>query len=277
MLRAPNHLGDGVMALPVAKALAKLGDLTILGPRWAPELYQGLNATFMAPEARPKAEMAIILPPSFSSAWRLRHIPSRFGVSGQGRRMLLTACHDPSPSAHRCQTYAAVAALAQVHAQGPPSLDWALPAGLLPKGHLALAPLSPSGVPVMWAGFEALGREYPDPVVYLGPGEHWPAQPTWPRMQEKSLMLVAAELRRARVLVVNDSGYSHFARALGVPTVVVHGSTVPSKTGAIGSLPVLRDPPPPCAPCYAKACAVPGVPCLDITVEQVQAALDGAQ
>lgn len=265
------------MALPVAQALAKLGDLIILGPGWAKELYQGLNARFMEPGARPKAEMAIILPPSFSSAWRLRHIPARFGVSGQGRRMLLTAFHDVSPTAHRTHTYAAVAALAQVQAQGPPRLDWSLPQGQLPRGHLALAPLSPSGVPVMWKGFEALGLKLPGPVVYLGPGEKWPAQPSWPRMQERSLLLVAAELRRARVLVVNDSGYSHFARALGVPTIVVHGSTVPGKTGAIGSVPVIREQRPPCAPCYAKRCDVAGVPCLDISVEQVQAALEAAQ
>ena len=96
-------------------------------------------------------------------------------------------------------------------------------------------------------------------------------------MQERSLVRVAAELRRARVLVVNDSGFSHFARALGVPTVVVHGSTAPSMTGAIGSVPVLRGQRPACAPCYAKRCNVPGVPCLDISVEQVQSALESAQ
>lgn len=261
------------MALPVAQALAKLGELTILGPGWAPELYQGLNATFLAPDARPKGDLAIILPPSFSSAWRLRHIPARFGVSGQGRRMLLSDCHDPNPAVHRTQTYAAVAALAQVKAEGSPRLDWTLEEGSLPKGHLALAPLSPSGAPVMWSGFAGLGLEEADPVVYLGPGERWPEQPTWPRMQARSLMAVAAELRRARALVVNDSGYSHLARALGVPTVVVHGSTVPNKTGAIGSHSVLRDQRPPCAPCYAKRCTVPGVPCLDISVERVRAAL----
>ncbi|MFT5586595.1 MAG: hypothetical protein ACI9VR_004194 [Cognaticolwellia sp.] len=266
------------MSLPVAQALSKAvanrGELLILGPRWAPELYQGLNATFLAPDARPQGTMAVILPPSFSSAWRLRHIPQRFGVSGQGRRLLLTACYEPTPGMHRTETYAAVAALAQIQVSGPPQLDWVLPKGQLPLGHLAIAPLSPSGAPVMWKRFEALGLQSPVPVaVYLGPGETWAPQPDWPRFQERSLVTVAAELRRARALIVNDSGYSHFARALGVPTVVVHGSTLPTRTGAMGSLPVLARERPPCAPCYAKHCEVPGVPCLDISVEQVQAAL----
>lgn len=266
------------MALPVAQALSKAvagkGELVILGPRWAPELYQGLNASFLPPDAQPQGSMAVILPPSFSSAWRLRHIPLRFGVSGQGRRLLLSACHTPASGEHRTQTYALIAALARVQVSGPPRLDWLLPLGRLPMGHLAIAPISPTGAPVMWQGFEALGLQNPAPVVvYLGPGETWAPQPDWPRVQQRSLVAVAAELQRAQALVVNDSGYSHLARALGVPTIVVHGSTLPQKTGALGSVPVLGRDRPPCAPCYAKHCDVPGVPCLDISVESVQKTL----
>src|SRR5690606_38407840 len=42
--RAPNHLGDGVMALPALEALARLGDLTIHAPRWGEALYRDLPA-----------------------------------------------------------------------------------------------------------------------------------------------------------------------------------------------------------------------------------------
>lgn len=267
------------MALPVAQALAaRAQELVICGPRWAPELYQGLGARFLPPKARPEGSLAVVLPPSFSSAWQLRHIPQRVGVRGQGRSLLLSDSFAPDAALHRTEIYAAVAALAGVAAQGPPRLDWDLPVGETPAGHLALAPLSPSGAPVMWPGFEALGQRERGPVVvYLGPGEHWAGGPEWPRVGHPSLVRVAAELLRARALVVNDSGYSHFARALGVPTLVVHGSTIPERTGALGSHPVLSDLPPRCAPCYAKTCAVPGVPCLAIPPERVTQTLAGME
>lgn len=77
------------------------------------------------------------------------------------------------------------------------------------------------------------------------------------------------------MLVANDSGLAHFGRAVGVPVVVVYGSTAPGRTGAAGSLAV-EGPDPGCRPCYQKRCPLPGVPCLAVGVEAVEQALERA-
>ena len=87
-----------------------------------------------------------------------------------------------------------------------------------------------------------------------------------------SLPAFAAALRRCAVFVSNDSGAAHFARACGVPTVVVHGSTTARRTGPAGAVPV-EGPDLPCRPCYRKSCPFPAIPCLDVSVASVQAAM----
>ncbi|MED5373613.1 MAG: glycosyltransferase family 9 protein [Myxococcota bacterium] len=278
VLRAPNHLGDGVMALPAVTALSKAHDrVHLLGPPWAATLYRGLGLEFHAPKARPAGDRGLTLAPSFSSAWGLRHLPERVGVQGQGRRLILTRSTPQVPGEHRSKEYARVTSLLGVECtEAPrfqPSPDDVLRA-CMPPGHLAIAPLSPSGSSVMWPGFAELAQQSDRPVVvYLGPDERWEPLPHLPRVQHRDLGLVAAELQRAHALVVNDSGLSHLARAAGVPTVVVHGSTDPLQTGAQGSLPVKPSGPPSCWPCYAKGCPKPQVHCLMQPVSQVQAAL----
>ncbi len=276
--RAPNHLGDGVMALPALTALRRACEtLIIAAPAWGEALYRDLDAAVIPRGAAPDAEVAVLFPPSFRAAWEARGVPRRVGVRADWRAALLTDVVEPAPG-HRADEYAALVGRLGLSVEGAPR--YAARAGDdhgvdVPVGHLALNPLSPSGAPVMWRGFEALVASAPGPVVvYVGPGERWDG----PGEVRAGLPLptLAASLRRSRALISNDSGVAHFARAAGVPTVVIYGSTAPARTGPAGSVAV-EGPALACRPCYKKRCPYPGVPCLEISPETVLAAARAAE
>jgi len=65
-----------------------------------------------------------------------------------------------------------------------------------------------------------------------------------------------ALLEGARLVVANDSGAPHVAASLGVPVVVIFGSTSPTWTAPLragGAVEVVRSPVK-CAPCFLKTC-----------------------
>ncbi|MGD8863633.1 MAG: glycosyltransferase family 9 protein, partial [Myxococcales bacterium] len=57
-----------------------------------------------------------------------------------------------------------------------------------------------------------------------------------------------------------DSGLSHLAGALGVPTLVIYGSTDPVLTGCVGARARNLRADFPCAPCRSRHCAYRGAP-----------------
>ncbi|MCP4805650.1 MAG: glycosyltransferase family 9 protein [Proteobacteria bacterium] len=268
-VRAPNHLGDGVMAEPTVRALAARHRVTVAAPGWGAVLYRELDVEVVPRGTVPAADAAVLLAPSFRAAWEARRIPVRVGISWDLRGWLLTESIPPGEG-HRTREYADVAALLGVDVVGEPRFEACSDeraATVAPHGHVALVPVSPSGEVVMWPGFAELQRRLGGrAVAYTGPGE------SWPDGVELPLGELAAALEHASVVVVNDSGLSHFARAVGARVIVVHGSTAPGRTGALGSEPV-EGPALDCRPCYAKRCRVGGVPCLDIPVERVEALL----
>jgi heptosyltransferase-2 len=274
--RAPNHLGDGVMALPAMHALAKVGRLVIAAPRWGPDLYRDVPARIVG-VGRVEGDAAVLFPPSFRAAWEARGVSRRIGVASDHRRWLLTDVVEPGP--HRRDTYAALAAVLGARADGSPTFSMRAddPDVDVPEGHVALVPVSPSGATVMWRGYADLAARLDRPVVfYGGPGEEAEVAEiagAHPRRVGLSLPALARALSRCAVLVGNDSGSAHFARACGVPTVVVYGSTAPERTGPAGAEAVEGSAP--CRPCYRKACPY-DLECLDIPVERVLRALAAA-
>lgn len=83
-----------------------------------------------------------------------------------------------------------------------------------------------------------------------------------------SLKTLAAVLKRARVLVTNDSGPMHIAAAVGTPAVAVFGPTDPKRTGPYGGIHRVVMAGVPCAPCFRKIC--PDAKCMSaVTVEMV--------
>src|SRR5205807_4147745 len=73
-------------------------------------------------------------------------------------------------------------------------------------------------------------------------------------MGQTTLKELIAVLRRARLLITNDSGPMHLAAAVGTPVIALFGPTDPARTGPYGvSHTVLRSGVP-CRPCFSRRC-----------------------
>ncbi len=279
-IRAPNHLGDGVLASPAVTALAAASrSCRVASPAWGEILYRASGARWVPRDTRPERdEIAVLLAPSFRVAWQARRAAERYGLATDARRFLLTTAVEPG-AGHRSEDYAAVAARLGVRVQGPPRFEpsaqererWLH----LPE-HAGLNPVSVSGVTVQWPGFAALAARVEGELrAYCGPGEEQQARGLLPGVELLAglpLGELAGALQRCRVLLSNDSGVAHFAAACGVRVVVVHGSTTAARTGTAGATAV-EGPDLPCRPCYKKSCDL-GLPCLTgVSVERVLEAL----
>lgn len=293
LIRAPDHLGDGVMALPAIARVASViqargGEVEVLAPRWGPVLYRHLPVRVLPREqvwerAR-GADLAVLLKPSFSAALRALPARRRVGLAGDGRSWLLSEAL-PVREEHRADSLVRVAEAAlSLPAEGP-----ALPAYPtseadaaelptdLPADAVLLLPGTASAETVAWRGFAQLGLS--NVIAAGGPGD----EPVLaaigcrvlPTLSLPSLALLAT---RVRAVVGNDSGLPHLAaaarRAAGLSVADVHivyASTDPARTGAPGSRawPGSR---PPCWPCYAKRCAI-GAPCRDADPAPLRRAL----
>ena len=91
-----------------------------------------------------------------------------------------------------------------------------------------------------------------------------------------SLAELAEVLARADAVVVGNTGPAHLAAAVGTPVVSVFAPTVPAVRWRPWRVAhVLLHVEVPCAGCRARACPVPGHPCLEgVEVDAVLAALD---
>jgi ADP-heptose:LPS heptosyltransferase len=88
---------------------------------------------------------------------------------------------------------------------------------------------------------------------------------------------LARLLARAAAVVVGNTGPAHLAAAVGTPVVSLFAATVPEARWRPWGVPhvLLGDQGAPCAGSRARACPLPGHPCLNqVTVEQVLDALD---
>jgi lipopolysaccharide heptosyltransferase II len=66
--------------------------------------------------------------------------------------------------------------------------------------------------------------------------------------------LLPALLRKAAVLVTNDSGPMHVAAAVGTPVVAMFGPTSPTRTGPYGDAHHVLRAGIPCSPCFSRRC-----------------------
>ncbi|MFT3786411.1 MAG: glycosyltransferase family 9 protein [Tepidisphaeraceae bacterium] len=69
-----------------------------------------------------------------------------------------------------------------------------------------------------------------------------------------SLPQLVELLRRAKLVIANDSGPMHIASAVGTPMVTVFGPTNPVRTGPYGRDDTVLRLNLPCAPCYSRKC-----------------------
>ena len=284
VIRAPDHLGDATMAIPAMRAIADLGETVVYGPRLLGGLFEALDVRSVT--VRPGTDLpaegtGVLFKPSFGAAWRWRHLPRRVGLAINGRSALLTDPVVEPAGAHRREGYAAIAAVLGAVVPGKPATPQRSAGG---RGSIiALNPWSPSET-VRWPHFRALAdrlaAELPaySVVFFAGPGEEAAVRDlagSHPVVAGLPLVEFAAALQDVALFVSNDSGAAHFADAVGVPVLMIHGSTDARRTGtgaAVSGGPIW------CGPCYRKTCFL-GRTCLeripvDVVVERARGVLD---
>ena len=304
LVRLPNWLGDVLMARPALHALRAAhprAEITACGPGallelLAPEgLWRRAEALPGAPGlvGRLRAarfDAALVLPPSFSSAWLALRSGARLrvGFAHEGRSFLLTrALRRPERGdLHLSREYLQLSASLE-------ALEVPLPllgvdagavreaatlltrAGLGERPIVILGPGAAYGPAKRWSTerFAALGRQWAArglAVLVCGAASERKicedvsaAIGTQARSLAgvTSLPVQAALCARATFTVSNDSGLAHLAAATGAPTVVVFGSTSSAWTTPLGPRVRAVQRAPVCSPCFARDCAI-GYACL---------------
>lgn len=104
------------------------------------------------------------------------------------------------------------------------------------------------------------------PIVFMGgPSERPETRAVMALMRTKAVDLTGRTpvgllpglLRRAAVLVTNDSGPMHIATAVGTPVVALFGPTDPVKTGPYGQGHIVLSNAVECRPCFRRECFRP--------------------
>jgi heptosyltransferase-2 len=235
-------------------------------------------------------DAALVLPPSFSSAWAAfrsgAHL--RVGFAQEGRSLLLTrAARRPARGdLHLSREYLQLAAALEAREVPLPILGvdagaareaaaLLARAGLQERRFAILGPGAAYGPAKRWSAerFAALGRQLAarglavlvcgsasERVVCEGVAA---AAGTEARSLAgvTGLPVQGALCARAALAVSNDSGLAHLAAAAGAPTVVVFGSTSSAWTAPLGPRVRVVQRAPVCSPCFARGCAI-GYACL---------------
>ena len=241
-----------------------------------------------------KPELALVLPPSFSSAWLgwQSQAPVRVGYAHEGRGVLLTRAlrRRDRGEQHLADEYLALAGEYGGPADGQ--------RGTAPPLRLDEAMQAAGGRVAARAQLAAQGFGVLAPGASYGPAKRWPAErfvDIGRRIAGMGLRVVTCGTREesaicegvareigagalslagnttlpelaglcaaARIAVCNDSGLAHLCAALGVRTVSVFGSTSSAWTAPRGRAVVIVQRPPVCSPCFRRDCAI-GTPCL---------------
>jgi heptosyltransferase-2 len=308
LVRLPNWLGDALMARAALFAL-RAGQpeatITAVGPASLVALLaeDGVCDRLHAWPATPREraalhgevrgwspQAALILPPSFSSAWWAWRCgaPIRVGYRGDARDVLLThgqarpARGDRHLAVEYMELAAALGAVATavpilpVAAAARTSAD-ALRSSLGVTGDFAvLGPGALYGPAKRWSPdrFAAVGRSLVErgwSVVVSGvAGERQTCDDVAARIGAGGVSVAgmtdlptqAALCANARIAVCNDSGLAHLAAAVGAPTIAIFGSTSSAWTAPRGARVHVVQRAPVCAPCFQRRCAI-GYRCLE--------------
>lgn len=290
VIRAPNHLGDVVMALGalrdsgadvvVVSSLAPLLEMARIPGRILP-FRRDAGGWFETMEVlrRGSYRRGVLLSGSFSAAFlfRLAGIPRLRGLAADGRSWMLS---DPVPVTrfsgnHRVNNFRLLADL--------PLLDPVRPHPLTPPPAVVeewRKRLSPGGDTLvgLFPGSNAPARRW-DPerfaelarvlvgrgsrVVVLGSGAERPLTAAvagdTPGVLDlggrTDLVGLAAVLSLCGLFITNDTGPMHLAAAVGTRTLTLWGSSDPSEVHPLGAHDRrIQGPSIPCAPCKKNHC-----------------------
>lgn len=252
LIRAPDHLGDAIMAEPAIAALCRQYDCKIVGPRFCQEIYAHLPTVDCSPES------VVLFKPSNAEGFRALRYKRRVGLD---RRWLMTdsIC---SRLDHRIDNNNRIAE----HLGAKPSRDPIFPGqGKTPKlpARFALFIVgTASPETVLWTQYPALAAAVEINVLFAGgPGDEnnvtalGAKHSTLPT--DLTLGEFASVCRAAEWIIGSDCGLMHLAcaaRPNNTQHFVVIGSTDPTRTAPRNSH-VIMDDRPSCWPCYKKRCA----------------------
>jgi heptosyltransferase-2 len=316
LVRLPNWLGDALMARPALRALraglpgasiAAVGPATLLDllapdAAWDEAHAWPLAHGVMAALRSPRPAAALVLPPSFSSAWFVFRTGAaiRVGFAHEGRSPLLTrALRRPARGdLHLSREYASLAAELGAREMSRVPVLAVSGAGRDEARRLLGGPAAPYAVLAPGAAYGPAKRWSPERFAGLGrrlaargwrlfacggAGERGACEAVAAACGavslagETSLAAMAALCAKAEAVVSNDSGMAHLAGAVGAPTVAVFGSTSSAWTAPLGPRTEVAQRPPVCSPCFARTCRI-GYRCLEaVSVEDAIAALDRAR
>jgi heptosyltransferase II len=292
VVRAPNHLGDLVMALPALEA-AEPSDI-LVAATIAPLLTMARLTGKVLPLTRGTAGFisaatqlrrrhygrAVLLTPSFSSAllFAAAGIPQRRGTDTDARRLLLTdsVASYPFTKLHRAAMYWTLVTARTIPSTLQPKLTipdeararWkalGLPSGvgggplfgIFPGGHAPSRRWAPASFAALTARLAARGAQL---VVFGGPAERdltarVAANHAVDLGGQTDLPLLAAGLEACSLVISNDSGPLHMAAAVGTPTISFWGAGDPRNTRPLGpDQRLLRHTELPCVPCTRNVC-----------------------
>ena len=289
IIRAPNHLGDLVLALPALHAatpadvvlprtLAPLAALAKLDGRLI-ELEPGTAGFIRAARQlrHGRYPSGVLLTPSFSSAlmFALGGVARRRGLATDGRRLLLqdALARTAAAGRHRASLYYWLVTGTEPETPPEPTLSvppevrerWRRLAGprvghtigLFPGSRASSRRWDPYRFAQLARRLAARGKR----IIVFGGRED--ASTTrvvagdvgFDAGGRTDLPLLAAGLAACDILVSNDSGPLHLAAAVGTPTVSLWGAGDPAETGVLGAGHcMLRRSDLPCVPCVKNEC-----------------------
>lgn len=290
VIRAPNHLGDVVMALPALAAdgadvvvrrwLAPLLEMAGLPGRVLPfdRGFAGWRRAVAMLRAQGFRE-GTLMTPSFSAAWLFRWggISRLRGTATDGRSFLLRQRipREALQGRHRINQYKLLLGQdpdtpAENHRLTPPSEVLEAWRARLGTGDATTVGFFPgSNAPARrWplGRFRTVARTLAERgarvVVLGGPGERAltravaeAAPGAMDAGGATDLPGLAAALSLCHLVVTNDTGPMHLAGAVGTPTVTLWGPSDPAEVCPVGARDVrVTGPELPCKPCFRNAC-----------------------
>ncbi|HEY1476387.1 MAG TPA: lipopolysaccharide heptosyltransferase II, partial [Chthoniobacterales bacterium] len=301
LVRSSNWLGDAVMTTPAVRRLkrgrpdvrltvltrSKLADFW----RLVPEVNEvitidpGDSIFRIASKIRGRFEVAILFPNSIRAAietW-LAAIPRRVGYHRPWRdffvNQFIPDAPFPAPLRHQTDHYLRIADRVGANLGEP------LPQEVhrtVEPGLAGLCPGAEYGPAKRWTEFDRAAGQLSERQ-----GIHWlifgtaNERPLAADIMKTlgtsatdltgrtSLLELAAQLRRCRLLLTNDTGTMHLAAFLGVPTVSIFGSTEPQLTRPNGEGHVVIRHHVECSPCFLRECPLDFRCMKAVTVEEV--------
>lgn len=289
------------MAQPAMRAFAEhymnkleYDVVVIHGRPWLADLlpFLGLGSASYS-EIIPQADTAVILPNSFSSAWKVfkSNTIERIGFRGQWRSLLLNhGCKpqlDMMHEHHRdyflnlaeqagvetserevrlhlsATDIEAGSKLMQEHGLDPDRVICVAPGAQFGGAkrypsesyRYVLKWLSEAGWQILVLG-TAAEREIGDSCISKV------STPSWNSSGKTTLTEALQILTACKLLLCNDSGLMHVAAGMNKPVVGIFGATAPERTAPSGSHVQLLYRPAICSPCLQRECTTPGHPCM---------------